>query len=193
MKRGVVVLPFSVKTRHPQYCPNNDLCNIDGFCLYLLIFLYSIGLNSLNQGLPFNLNIRLMMVVLSLSFFSPFSGLRCVPDNLCKTAKLINALLCENFSAGWQQSRSDSSINAIPKGLGVWTELLESCDCTEKHKQHLKGFPASFLLFFFPFRKEYFATDAFIGLQFTLLATRYINWNNKYPCLCTLIMLENTI
>lgn len=122
---------------------------------YLSRFLHSVGLNSLIQGLPSNLNIRLMMMVISLSFFSPFSVLRYVPDNLCKTAKLINAFLCENFSEGWWQGRFDSSINATPKGVGVWTELLESCDCTEKYKQHLKGFPASFLFLlpYFPFRK----------------------------------------
>lgn len=126
---------------------NKDLCNIDDLFLYFPIFLHTIGLNSFIQGLSSNQNIRLMMVVLNLSFFSSFSRLRYLPENLCKTAKLINELLCENFSAGWRQGRSNSSINATPKGLGAWTEFLESCDCTQKYK-YLKGFSASFFFCF---------------------------------------------
>lgn len=115
-------------------------------CTFLYFFTY-IGLNSLIQGLCSNQNIRLMMVVLNLSFSSSFSRLRCLPENLCKTAKLINELLCENFSAGWWQGRSNSSINAITKGLGARTEFLESCDCTQKYR-YLKVFSASFFFCF---------------------------------------------
>jgi len=46
-----------------------------------------------------------MILVLDLSFFSPFSGLRHVLDDLCKTAKLLHFSVRISQQAG---SRADS-------------------------------------------------------------------------------------